>query len=413
MVEFVSERGYEDVTVRGLARLAGISTGTFYRHFPNSQHCFFHTYEFLMRSTLRRAQAAQSRHRDWEGGVRAGLRSVLEDLSLHPKAAHVVLVEAYAVGPVMHPRIRKEVAAFECLLASGPPRRTGPLADTVRRGIAEGVMRVARTRLLLGQLTRLPADAGALGDWIASISRAPSIGPEDRHPFPSLNGGSESRRQPEEGLRRAIGGAPGSELGRILAAVVKLSAVDGFARLTIPRIRAEAGVPRRYLDDRFAGEEACFLAAIEAIAREAAVRAADEAGTTTDWANSVEAAIRGLCGEVAGNPALARLLFVEILAPGRRGLLCREDLISLAASRLRAAPPEHRPSQLVAEASSAAAWGIVQTDVATQRAGATPRLAPLLAHVSLAPIRGDRHAEVERHLVPNLDSRWCDGAGFS
>jgi AcrR family transcriptional regulator len=387
MVEFAAERGYEAVTVRGLGRLAGISTGTFYRHFPNVQHCFGHTYEWLMRSSLRRARAAQRRSEDWETGVRAALQSVLDDLARHPKAAQVVLIEAYAAGPAMHLRMRRAVAGFERLLATGPG--SVAVTDPIRPGIAAAVMRVARTRLLSGQLARLGEDGGQLGDWIMSLSSGQMIGFGGSTGPVTLAADAGSRRPGD--LRRAIGGPLGSENGRVHAAVAKLSAANGFSQLTIPRIRAEAGVSRRHLDDRFAGTEGCFLEAIEAIATQASIRAAHAAGRTDDWVAGVDAAIGCLCEEIACNPTLAHLVFVEILAPGRRGLLCREQLISLAATHLRAAPPpEQRPSQLLAEASSAAIWRIVRTDIAARRAGAAPRLAPLLREVSLAPTIGSR-----------------------
>ena len=394
MVEIAADRGYEEVTVRGLGRLAGISTGTFYKHFPNALHCFGHTYEWLMRSSLRRARLAWARGADWETGVRAALLAVLDDLSRHPKAAQLVLVEVYAAGPPMQARIRKEVAAFEELLGS---RRAQPadVAAPIRRGIAAGVLRVARTRLLSGQLERLRDDADELGDWIVSLSSQPLT--ELDSPA-AAEIAAERQRRRQEDLHRAIRGAPGDESGRVLAAVVKLSAAGGFAYLTVPRIRAEAGVSRRHLNDRFAGTEGCFLAAIEAIAGHATKRAALAADMADDWTAGVDAAIRSLCEEIACNPALAHLVFVEILAPGRSGLLCREQLVSIAAARLQLGSRSgRRPSPLVAEASSAAVWRILRSDVAARRAGATPRLAPLLLQLSLAPAAVAGPARIERH----------------
>jgi len=392
MVELAADDGYEAVTVRGLARLAGISTGTFYKHFPNVEHCFGHAYEWLMRSSLRRAYAAQSRSEDWETGVRAALQSVLDDLVQNPKAAQIVLIEAYTVGPALHSRMRRGFATFEQLSLAVPRPELFAVTDPIRRGIAAAVMRVARTRLLSGRLACLREDGSQLGDWIVSLS--------SRHPtnfeIPDrpMDFSSETGNQQSGGLRRAIGGPLGSEEGRVFAAVAKLSATGGVSQLTIPRIRAEAGVSRRHLDDRFADTEECFLATIEVIAAHVAVRAAQAARRADNWTAGVDAAIRSLCKEIACDPFLAHLLFVEVLAPGRRGLLCRERLISLAASHLRAGPPpEHRPTQLFAEASCAAIWRIMRTDIAARRAVVTPRLAPLLLHVSLAPTLSARSAD--------------------
>lgn len=400
MVALTADRGFEDVTVRGLAGLAGISTGTFYRHFPNAEHCFGHACEWLVRSSLRRATVAQRGCADWEAGVRAALQSILDDLSRHPRAARIVLVESCSLLPELQAGLDEEVAAFGRLLDGDPASESAVIPDPIHCGIVVGVTRVARTRMLLGELECLPGDGPELADWIIALCRMPAIDWEGPNEPVTRTPESETRLQ--EDLRRAIGGSPGDEDGRVLAAVAKLSIADGYAELTMPRIRAEAGVTRRYLDGRFACAEGCFLATIEAIGTHAAFRAAQAARPADDWTAGVEAAIRCLCEEIASNPSLAHLVFAEVLAPGRQGLLCRERLITLAAAGLRAAlPAGQRPSQLVAEASSAALWDVVRADVAARRPGAAPRLAPILLNVALIPaVRG---SGVERHLVPNLD----------
>jgi AcrR family transcriptional regulator len=389
MVELCAERGYEHVTVRALARLAGVSTRTFYRHFTNVEDCFAATYESLIRGALRRARAAKDQNGGREEGLRASLRLLLRDVVDRPKEARLVLNEAFAAGPAMHPWMREAVGGFEQLLLDGLLVAPDEVAasELIARGVVAGAMRVARNRLLAGHAAELEALDRQLGDWMLGVwaERPFDLEPSDRPPLLlSPNRGRQAEDGGEEPTA-ALLGAPGDGNGRILAAAAKLAAVDGYSSLTIPGIRAEAGVSRRHLDARFADAADCFLAAVEALAAVASSRAAEQAAEATSWEDRVRRYVDVLCVEGAAHPDLARLVLVEIFAPSRKGLECKRRLLSSAAAWLRASSPSaQQPSELVAEASVAAAWGIAHADVEAGRAKRLPNLAPLLAGVLLA-----------------------------
>ena len=100
-----------------------------------------------------------------------------------------------------------------------------------------------------------------------------------------------------------------------------------------------------------------------------------------------------LCVQAARNRPLARLIFLEIFAPGKVGLLRRERFVTEMSEALRlTVPAAMRPSPLAAEASVAAAWHIAQIDVAAGRANELPRVAPLLSYILLTPIIGPETA---------------------
>jgi AcrR family transcriptional regulator len=391
MIELSAERGYEQVTIRGITRLAGVSTRTFYKHFANTEECFLDTYEALMQSGRRRAYAAQAGIEDWEEAIRASLRALLEDFAADPPAARLALVEAFALGSSIQARMRDEIEGFEQLLIdsfAGAPPGVAPPREVVH-GIAAGVMRVARRRLLGEEDTDIAALAAGLGDWVLSFPGrlAPALDPGEPSPFALLSGrNGDSAR---EDTAPMILGGPGDEEGRILSAAAKLAATVGYQALTIPMIRAEAGVSRRSFDARFGSVGECFLAAIEAITAVAVARAEGNARETSRWERAIDQEIEALCGEVARNPQLARLVLVEIFAPGREGLERRELMVSLAAHRLRhGALPTRRPSELAAEASVAAGWRIAHTELAVGRPDEVRRLAPTLTYMILAPVLG-------------------------
>jgi AcrR family transcriptional regulator len=383
MIELSAERGFEAITLRELTRLAGVSTRTFYKHFPNAEECFAYTYESLMLEGLRRAHGAQRATGTWEQATRASLRSLLDDLAANPMVAKFLLVEAFAPGPSMQPRMREATLGFERLLndsLAGDPRAPR-YSRHILSGVGAGVMRVVRTRLLSAESVDLDTLAAELGDWVVALLRATALSPSNGGP-PSHASESQNGDAPVP----AIAGEVGDERRRILSATIKLGLSGGISRLTIPRIRAEAGVSRRSFDARFADVEECFLEAIEAIAVATGSRAQREARRGADFEAGVELAIGSLCTDAARNPLLARLAFVDIFAPGRTGFERREHLVTLAADWLRhATPSKHRLSELLAEASVAAAWRVAHTEIAAGRARALPQLAPTLAVMVLAP----------------------------
>lgn len=392
MIDLSAERGNENVTVRGLTRLAGVSTRSFYKHFSNAEECFADTYEAVMQDGLQAAYAAQLGVEDDEEALRASLRALLEGLAEDPKAARLVLVEAFALGLGMQTRMRDATAGFERLLTDSFPAALAPPREVVG-GIAAGVMRVARTRLLSGDGAEPSRLAEQLGDWTICFpaAEAPPLEPRDGKGFFALSARRENGEPCGDPLTPVLGQI-GDEQGRILSAVTKLAAAGGFANLTIPRVRAEAGVSRRSFDRRFANLSECFLAAIEAMVASAVSRAHAEADASEGWAAGIHRGISALCAEAARSPVFARLAFVEIFAPGREGLARRERLITLGTERLRTAIPDGGPSELVAEASVAAVWRIAHAEIAAGRVRELIRLAPLLTYVILAPVIGAAEA---------------------
>jgi AcrR family transcriptional regulator len=383
MVELVAEHGYEGVTVRGLARLAGVSTGSFYKRFVNVEACFVSTYEFAMRRALRRAYVAQREAKEKEEGVRAALRSLLTDVAARPKEARLVLVEAYAVGPPMQPLMARGTTGLERILsdAFAPVPADAPVPALLARGIAAGAIRVARARLLAGGAAELPDLAAELGDWVIDLSTQGVVG-MTLSPAGRQEG---TERQPGEELSKAFPTAAGNERARILAAVAKISSADGYEKLTLSRIRVQAGISRRTFHSYFSEVRDSYLEMIETLARRSGQRAWCLARADPVGEPRIPRAVASLCADAARNPILAGLCLSAILSPGSEGLYRRERLVSLAAAQLIADRPEPRkPDALRAEASIAAVWGIAEAEVAAGRAHRATSLAPLLTRVLAA-----------------------------
>jgi AcrR family transcriptional regulator len=388
VVELVGERGYRGLTVRAVSRTSGVSTRTFYSHFANTGEAFGSTCEWLIGCAAERA-AAQPGSGDPELTLHRGLRRLFDAIAEDPAGARLVLVDSYAEEPARN-RVRAAQREFERLLTQVlAPTPGPPISARVVEGMVAGVEFVARSHLLAGHAAELPALADQLAAWILALREVAEVAPAaPARPAPTHNGATRP-----DALAAALRSAAGDARGRLLVAVTRLAISEGYASLTVTKIRAEAGVSRRGFDAHFAGVEDCFLAAVDALTTVALAEPRRLLTAAGDWEANVERASLALCEKLARNPAASRLVLVEARATGLAGLHHRDRTIHRIASGLRAAaPPDRRAAELTAQASAAAAWQIVEAEVAAGRATALPQLAPTLAqaltHFKYPGVRG-------------------------
>ncbi len=390
MIEIVGERGYCAVTVRELAKLAGVSTRAFYEHFDGKEDCFLRTYELVVQRAAGRIVAAQRGERDWEQRLRLAFAAFGEEIQGKPQTGRLALVEVLALGPAALEQMRRAEGMFEAMVGESFSRAPGEITvpPLLIKGIVAGGAGVARTRLLDGREWELPNVAEALVEWAFCYrsEAAAEIGSLD-HKLASLGfvGGSELLG--EEQNRET----PGDERALILSAVAKLAAADGYWKLTVTRIRSAAGVSRRSFDAQFESVEDCFFAALELRVDRALSQAKRAYAEGDSWACGIHRALGALCDYIARDPVLGRLGFAEAFAPGPEGMRRRESIMaSITALFRESASPEQRPTELAAEASVAAIWGILHYYVASGQAQAQRlgQVVPVLSFLALAPAIG-------------------------
>src|SRR6185312_5940927 len=175
-IELVNERGYDGLTVIGIARAAGISNRTFYENFKGKEDCFLATYELIVRHTAREVLAARHRERGWRAKLRAGFLAFAREVADNPKAARLALVEAFTTG-ASSARMGHTNGLFETLVADSLARDDSPvdLPPLIVKGIVAGATRIARVRLLAGEEQHLSGDADELLDWALSL-HSPAAG---------------------------------------------------------------------------------------------------------------------------------------------------------------------------------------------------------------------------------------------
>jgi AcrR family transcriptional regulator len=379
MVELVAEHGYNAVAVTTLSGHAGVSKRDFYKHFDSKEECFLATYDFIVGHSVRGILTATEGEEEWCERLRLGFLAFAGQIASSPEEARLALVEVFAAGAVAVERMLHTNRFFEELVAKNLTLADGTLRlpQLVVKGIVAGGGRVARARLLSGDPRQLTLDGGELLEWALSFCDDEVV---------------RLRRSVVEAppLPAASAEAPlGDERALILAATARLVSKEGYATLTVPRVRAAAGVSRRSFDTHFEGVADCFLATLEMLSDRTLAEAAPSYRTADDWASGTHRMISNLCQRLAYDPAFASLAFLEVFSPGPEAIQWRSEMIDRLARRLRqGAPSARQPSQFAAEASVGAMWGVIHHFVATGRGGQLPAAAPVLSYIALAPALG-------------------------
>ena len=163
MVQIVVSEGYDATTVARLCVLAGVSKRAFYELFTGKPACFALAYERVVSRAAERVMAAGDGRRPGRERLAAAVGALLDEVARRPRAARFALVCALDATP---DALERRAWALELLERGLTGDSAGEdLAPAVRRGIAAGVIAVARARLLEGRTGELPGLAGELADW--------------------------------------------------------------------------------------------------------------------------------------------------------------------------------------------------------------------------------------------------------
>src|SRR5689334_1420677 len=357
MIELVGEEGYEAVSLRRLATLAGVSTKTFYEHFESKAECFLRTYELVVERISARVVSAQADETDWPQRVELALQGLAAELVNKPRAARLALLEVFEAGPAALETLARVEAHSEAMLTQSFARPSGQvkISPNLARAIVSGVSFVARTRMIGATPVIGTKVAGELSQWVLSLQNRMA---GDRVSVPAV------------GTRPSPPKAEPSEREIILTATAKLAAASGYWQLTVPRILTAAGLRKKNFAAHFTGVEDCFLAVLDQRTASLIDRAMTASTGGQTWSNRVGHSIENLCATIAADPVTARLVFVESRSAGRAAV-DRQDAIltGWAGELVRNASSNEPTSSIHAEASLGAIWGVVRgyIDVSDER----------------------------------------------
>ena len=380
MVELIAERGYANIAVRDLAERAKVSSRAFYERFRGKEDCFLRTHELVVRRTAKRVVAAQAGERDRHERLRLGFKAFIRELDREPRAVRLALLDAYFDGPAARAQARKAELLFGAMLTEslGDPAGDAPGLSLAVEAIVAGSVEVARRQLLSGEERASPHLADELLDWALACHQRAAASPSPPFPIPSS----------KPATARSRSGTSDRDL--CLAAVSKLAVSEGYAYLTVPRIRAAAGISRQRFDAEFGGVDDCL-----ATAREERLERALERVRHGRQSSPVMA----LCDRFAEDPILASLCFaIDCRAP--RPPLEEAEWEQRAVDRvaeLLYGPTAGKPTSVPVQAGAGMVWAMLGLRALSGRPQALPRLAPELA--ALASRRAGRLVSANRNSM--------------
>lgn len=375
MTHGVAAGGYEQLTVRGLCSLAGVSAKTLYRHFPEGMHeCFLGAQERAALAAGDRIAAAQAGAQTALERLRTGIRGFCEMVAEHPQPAYLLLVEAQCVSA----QTRAKAMRVEEIAARALADRLGLESDpppALPVGIVAGLLHAARELLLQERAVEMPVLAGRLTGWALAACELALRHPSSLAPQVPR---SARRREPERLRAMRLDDAR----SRLIAAAIELLAEGDALRLSIDALAEHALLPRRRVELFYGGCRPCLLAAVETCMAELLDRAArhPEAGGAPPGRLSV------IVRELQDDRDLALAVFTGLPALGTEGVRMRRGLASAFAHAVQGAS-DAEDGDGVSRLGAAAIWGVIEHRLAAGRALPAPQeLACLLAPIAAPPV---------------------------
>lgn len=196
-----------------------------------------------------------------------------------------------------------------------------------------------------------------------------------------------------------------SDRERLLEAMVRMAAAKGYESTTVDEVVAAAEVDREAFEEMFAGKEACFLEAYDAVidVLVAHVSTAFESTVGQPWPDRVAAALRALVDLLSAESDIARMAMVEVTAVGEdariryRAALGRFTYF-LEEGRAASSGGEGLPED-TARFAIGGATSIIFDEVRAGRGAELRRILPDLLFAVLMPYLGAETAEAEMRRV--------------
>ena len=417
MVRTSARHGYCGASVDAVLAEAGVSRATFYRHFANRKECFLAAYRS-------RAEPLAEYLRDWDpapGGeaLRGLLTALLGAAEADPLGARLIAIECRALASTRAERaaLRETAAATlsRCLAADadagGEPLQAplGALLGGVDAVLSRRLHQNRSPRLcallfdLLTWLERYRVSAReplAEADWrrLAAGLEAPSFSvPEGPARLP--RGRQALSRSESAGVHRA----------RVLLAVARLSRRQGYERITVTDVVADAGVSRAAFYACFRDRHDAFTAAqVAGLQRSVSLTAAAFFGAD-DWPERLWRGLEAMLGYVASEPDLAAVDIVESYAAGPRAVARsfqnRSAFLLFLEDGYRQPGQARRLPKLCSEAIGGAVLELLRDRVLAGRTETAWELLPAAAYLALAPFQGPDQA------LAFVDARLGAGVG--
>lgn len=196
-----------------------------------------------------------------------------------------------------------------------------------------------------------------------------------------------------------------SQRERLLAAVVRVTAANGYESTSVADILEEAGVGRESFYELFEDKKDCLLAARAILIDDLGTTVAEAYNGPGAWADRVRDGLAAMLDWFAADPAAAKVIFVEFAAIGTASReLFQSDfarftkLMNDGLGQVEPVPGLPHTTELAI----GAALARVHEEVVRDRTDALPRLLPDLTYELLVPFIGEEKAGVEQGRAEEL-----------
>lgn len=138
LVEEISERGYQAVTIADVVERAAVSRDTFYENFSSKESCFLEAQQFAISSALERVVEAAGQAEKWPDQVAAGLAAFLEYAVENETLARTCMIEGLVAGPASISRHEEALQMFASLFKLG--RSVSPFGEELPEMMEEAIV---------------------------------------------------------------------------------------------------------------------------------------------------------------------------------------------------------------------------------------------------------------------------------
>lgn len=196
-----------------------------------------------------------------------------------------------------------------------------------------------------------------------------------------------------------------SQRERLLAAVVRVTAANGYESTSVADVLEEAGVGRESFYELFEDKKDCLLAARGILVDDLSATVAEAYNQPGPWADRVRSALAAMLDWLAADPAAAKVVFVELAAIGTAS----RELFQADFARFTKLMDEglEQPEPVpglprATELTIGVALARVYEEVVRDRTAELPRLLPELTYELLVPFVGEETAGTEQRRAAEI-----------
>jgi len=196
-----------------------------------------------------------------------------------------------------------------------------------------------------------------------------------------------------------------SQRERLLAAVVRVTAANGYEATSVADILEEAGVGRESFYELFEDKKDCLLAARQLLVDDLAATVSAAYRGPGPWVDRLRNGLAAMLDWFAADPAAARVVVVELAAVGAASRSLFQADFNRFTKLLDDGFEEEEPVPGLPQATTlavGAALARVFESVVRGRTAQLPSLLPGLTYEVLVPFVGETVARAEEHRAAEI-----------